>query len=104
MIGLNISLFVQHDDLEIELQILVVLFVLKVFDDLFGLDEINVDHLEETHACLWLFLQNPKEPLEDFSLVLELSQQLDSLLVSLVLLCFVLAALGYELPPLEGFF
>jgi len=56
MIRFDISFFIQDNNLQIELEIFLVAVRFKVSDNFFWLDEVHIDHLEETHTSFRFFL------------------------------------------------
>lgn len=108
MIGLNVGLLLQHDRLQVEFQVLVVLLALEVADDVVGREEVDVHLAEEAHPDFRLLLQDPQQLLVHFPLVLETRQQLHALFArksddqwSCVVLCNKLPAFVGFIEPLE---
>ena len=98
VVHLVVSLFLEDDDLEIELEVLLLVGLFKIADDLVRGDEIKIHPTEETHANLRPSLQYPYQFLIHFLLLLNLSQQLNRLLTRPIDHRIVLTMLRHE-PP-----
>ena len=102
VVRLVVSLFLEDDDLEIELEVLLLVGLFKIADDLVRGDEIKIHPTEETHANLRPSLQYPNQFLIHFLLLLNLSQQLNRLLTRPIDHRIVLTMLRHKPPTVIG--